>query len=502
MIHLTARWHVFLGIVIVFGFVLGSNSHVSGQDRKRPNILLAISDDQSYPHCSAYGCTFVSTPAFDKVAKEGVLFRNGYAASCGCSPSRAALLTGRHPWQLEQAGTHASSFPTKYVSVMDLLESAGYVVGYTGKPWGPGNWKTSGWKRNPAGPAFNAKKLKPPAKGVRNTDYAENFKAFLKTRDKDQPFCFWFGASEPHRSYQDGIGLKTGGKLKNVQVPGFLPDTKLVRSDLLDYAFEVEWFDQHLAKMIAHLEAIGELDNTIIIVTADNGMPFPRAKANLYEYGIHVPLAIRWGDHAKGGRVVDDLVGFVDFAPTMLDAAGKRPHKQMSGKSLLKLLKSDKSGLVEPDRVAYVSRERHSSSRVNNWTYPCRCLRKGDYLLIRNFKTDRWPAGDPRGVKGAKFGYYDIDACPTKTFMIEQKNKYRKYFDWAVGKRPEYEFFNVKKDADCLHNLADSKAHRQSFTDMQRHLNEYLRVTGDPRVLGNGDIWESYKRYSPIRKFE
>ncbi len=471
--------------------------------KKKPNILFVISDDQSYPHCSAYGCKFVKTPAFDRVAKEGILFNNAYAASCGCSPSRASILTGRHPWMNKQAGTHASSFPKELAVYPSLLEQVGYFVGYTGKPWGPGNWKASGRKRNPAGPAYNKKRNVPPAKGINRNDYAENFKDFLSKKPKNKPFCFWVGGTEPHRSYQKGIGLKMGKKLKNVEVPPFLPDTKEIRSDLLDYAVEIEWFDSHLGKILRILEQAGELENTIIIVTSDNGMPFPRAKANLYEYGIHVPLAIRWGDRVKGNRVVDDLVGFVDFAPTFLEVAGLKPHKQMVGKSLLPILLSKKSGQVDPKRIRiFSSRERHSSSRVNNWTYPCRCIRKGKYLYIRNFKPDRWPAGDPRGVGGAPFGYYDIDAAPSKTFIIENKKKYKKFFDWAVAKRPEHELFDLSKDPGNLNNLATNAKHTKVFRELRSELESYLKKTGDPRVLGNGDVWEGYRRYSRIRKFE
>ncbi|HTK75112.1 MAG TPA: sulfatase-like hydrolase/transferase, partial [Gemmataceae bacterium] len=133
---------------------------------KRPNVLLVVADDQSFPHTSAAGYKAVRTPAFDRVAREGVLFANGCAASPGCSPSRAALLTGRHPWMLEQAGTHASEFPAKYAAYPDLLEKAGYHVGFTGKGWGPGDWKVSGRDRNPAGPAYQTRKLVPPYSGI------------------------------------------------------------------------------------------------------------------------------------------------------------------------------------------------------------------------------------------------------------------------------------------------------------------------------------------------
>src|SRR5690554_2681597 len=131
------------------------------ENSKPPNILFAISDDQSYPHASAYGSQWVQTPAFDRVAEEGVLFLNAFSASPGCSPSRAALLTGRNAWQIEDAGTHASEFPSKFVVYPDLLENAGYFVGYTQKGWGPGNWKISGRTRNPAGELYNKHKLQP-----------------------------------------------------------------------------------------------------------------------------------------------------------------------------------------------------------------------------------------------------------------------------------------------------------------------------------------------------
>jgi len=271
----------------------------------RPNILIAISDDQSYPHTSFAGYKAVNTPAFDRVAREGLFFRNGFAASPGCSPSRAALLTGRHTWQIEQAGTHASSFPSKYVVFPDLLEQSGYFVGMTGKGWAPGDFRVAGRPRNPAGPDFSKRKIKPPYSGMNKNDYAANFADFLAARPKGQPFYFWYGATEPHREYEKGCGLKAGKKLEDAEPPPFLPDTPEVRSDILDYCVEIDWFDMHLGRMLKLLEEAGELDNTIVVVTADNGMPFPRAKANLYEYGTHVPLAVRWAAMAPGGRTID-----------------------------------------------------------------------------------------------------------------------------------------------------------------------------------------------------
>jgi N-sulfoglucosamine sulfohydrolase len=476
---------------------------------RRPNILLAISDDQSYPNCSAYGDKSVKTPAFDRIAREGMLFTNAFCASPGCSPSRAALLTGRHTWQLEQAGTHASSFPKKYTVYPDILERAGYVVGFTGKGWGPGNFKVSGRTRNPAGNAWQKRRLKSP-RGISNRDYAANFADFLKAKPKDKPFCFWYGGSEPHRQYQKGAGLKAGKKLADAFVPPFLPDTPEIRSDILDYAVEIEWFDSHLQRMIAALEKAGELDNTLIIVTSDNGMPFPRAKANCYEYGIHGVMAARWPAKIKPGRTVSDLVGFVDFAPTFLEAAGLKVPATMSGRSLMNVFASPKSGRVDPSRQrVFAARERHSSSRYKNRTYPIRAMRTDRYLYIRNFRPDRWPAGAPQkynanGKLGPMHGgYHDIDACPSLTFLIQNRNKpgISKFFHLAVDKRPAEELFDVKNDPGNLKNLAADPHHAALLKRLRSEMDTELRKTGDPRVIDGGDVYESYKRYSRIRRF-
>lgn len=470
----------------------------------RPNILLCISDDQSYPYMSAYGTRGIATPAFDRIATEGVLFNNAYAASPGCSPSRAALLTGRHCWQLEHAGTHASHFPSKYKVYPDILEENGYFVGATGKGWGPGNYKISGRTRNPAGTEFQKKKFKKVPEGIRNTDYAGNFEEFISQKPKDSPFCFWMGGSEPHRAYKKGIGLENGKKLEDAVVPAFLPDTPEIRSDILDYYFEIEWFDNHVAQVLKLLEAKGELDKTLIVYTADNGMPFPRAKANGYEYGIHVPMAIRFGMKAVAGRTVDDLVGFIDLSPTFHDAAGIKVADDITGRSLMNILTSTKTGTVDPTRThVWSSRERHSSSRYNNWTYPIRSMRTPQYLYIRHFRPDRWPAGSPAPFKKDEFGYYDIDGCPSKTFLWENRNdpQLGKYFLWSVGKRSEVEIYDVKKDPGNLNNLAEDPGSATQTQQLTREFESYLRETGDPRIIDGGDVWETYKRYSKIRSF-
>ena len=500
----------FVPSVLFLALLLGCG----GGAERRPNILFVIWDDVSYPHASAYGSKMVSTPAFDRVAREGVLFHNAFAPAPGCSPTRAAFLTGRHIWMIEQAGTHASSFPQTYLSYQDLLEEAGYAVGFTGKPWGPGKWDVSGRTRNPAGPEYNDVKLDPPYDGISDKDYAGNFQAFLDSKPAGQPFSFWVGGHEAHRRFEPGIWEKAGKKLADAEVPPFLPDTPEIRADVLDYAVEIEWFDAHLGRIMETLERAGELDNTLLIVTADNGMAFPRAKANLYEFGTHMPLAIRLPGRGKPGRKVNDLVQFVDITATIYDAAGvAHPGgaSQLAGRSIRNILESDREGTVDASRNrAFSGRERHSSSRWNNYTYPQRSIRTPQYLYIRNFKPERWPAGAPQKYESdgktpgpMHGGYHDIDGSPSLTFLIAGRDDPAggKYFHLAVDKRPEEELFDIVADPGCLNNLAADPNHEETRAALWGELAAYLKETGDPRATGNGDIWEEYIRYSSMRKF-
>lgn len=478
----------FMGTLGVLAGVAATQS-ADAIPAKRPNILFAMADDWSWPHASVYGETGISTPNFDRVAREGCLFDQAFTAAPQCAPNRAAILTGRNIWQLEEAGTHGSIFPNKFEVYPDILEDAGYHVGYTGKPWGPGNWGLGGWERNPAGDAYNDVKTKDmPTKSMRPVDYAGNFEVFLDARPDGAPFSFWFGCHEPHRNYERGSGVKSGKKIEDIRVPSFLPDTADVRSDLADYYLEIEWFDTHLGRMLDKLEAMGELDNTLVIVTGDNGMPFPGAKANLYEYGTHVPFAIRWPTRLHGWKQTDQLVSFVDIAPTILTAAGITPPQSMTGSSILP---TGPGGRLGRNEFVLTGRERHSHARYDNLGYPARAIRTPDFLYIWNVKPDRWPAGDPDK-------FYDIDASPTKDSLLQDRQARAMLYDHSFAKRPEEELYSVA-DPSCLKNLAADPANDSLRAELRAKLLRELKAHGDPRVTGNGDIFESYPRFGQMR---
>jgi uncharacterized sulfatase len=485
------------------------------KQKHAPNILFAIADDQSYPHASAYGQKTFHTPVFDSVAAKGILFTHAFVAAPQCSPSRAAILTGRQIWQLEEAGTHASYFPKKFPVFTNALENAGYFIGYTGKAWDPGNFKDAGWSRNPVGPEYNKRELaKQPTTGISKIDYPANFADFLAEKPADKPFFFWYGAHEPHRDYEEGSGALSGLTAKDLSVPPFLPNNELVKNDLLDYALEIEWFDKQLGKMLKILEAADELDNTIIVVTSDNGMPFPYAKANLQEYGIHVPLAV-CGPLVKGKkRIVTDMVSLIDLAPTFLDLAHVNYFAGITGKTLLPILNSSKSGNIDADRKYILTgRERHSHARPDNVGYPARAIRTKEYLYIENFKPDRWPLGDPapatkenitgnKNMKPILEGYEDIDDSPTKTFLVKNQSAWPLLAQLSFAKRGAEELYDIKHDPYCLQDLSSSAKHAVVREQLKKELDKNLVAQGDPRATGNGDIFDSYPRFGLMRPFE
>lgn len=470
-----------------------SNSH-SGEV-SRPNILFCIADDASYPHFSAYGCDWVKTPGFDRVAKEGILFTNAYTPNAKCAPSRASLLTGRNSWQLEEAGNHIAFWPVnKYQTYCETLSQNDYFVGFTGKPWAPGDMgKIDGKNRELNGKAFQTRQTNPPTTGISKDDYAANFEDFINEKPKDKPWCFWYGGYEPHRGYQYGSGRNLGGKSTNqiTKVPQFWPDNDTVRNDMLDYAYEIEYFDSHLEKMLKILDARGELKNTIVVVTADNGMPFPRSKGLEYEYSNHMPLAIMWPEGIKKpGRTESSYVSFIDIAPTFLEMAGVKWQTSCMAESPGRSLKDIFDVVPKKDRsYILLGQERHDYGRPKNQGYPIRSIIQDGFLYIYNFKPELWPAGNP------ETGYLNTDGSPTKTNILNMRRSGIDWSFWLLCFAPhtQEELFQISVDRDCMVNLANAEPYRDVKEKLKNKLFDNLKNQQDPRILGNGYVFDHYR---------
>jgi len=470
--------HFFLCLFL--GLITSAPLQAQKATATRPNILFCFADDWGWPHAGVYGDPVVKTPAFDRIANEGVLFQHAFVSSPSCTPSRNAILTGQQFYRLGPGGNLWSTLETKHPNFMYLLRDAGYAIGHWRKAWGPGKHQTGGYKESPCGPRLA-------------------FDRFIKEHDTTKPFCFWFGTSDPHRGYRDGSGKKAGIDVTKVPIPEFYPNTAAVRSDIADYYFEVQRWDNDVARAMALLEEKGLLENTIIVMSGDHGMPFPRCKGNLYDWGARIPLAIRWGTQIPTGRSLTDFVSLTDLAPTFLAAAGLPVPETMTGQSLLSILKSNTDGRVEPARDHMVfGRERHTAAQEGHQGgYPSRAIRTDQYLYIRNYEPDRWPAGTPNHTKAFKSNAWlaDCDNGPTKFYITanqELDDAHQRFYQLSFGKRPAEELYVLADDPDQILNLATDPKHQKAKKTLSKQLTAYLKTTSDPRETDADVMFDTY----------
>jgi uncharacterized sulfatase len=400
-------------------------------------------------------------------------------------------------WQVGTGGTLFGALDGSYPVFPHLLEAAGYAIGHTGKNWEPGSLEPGNWDRHPMGDAVYRFELEERADGIMPMDYAANFESFVDGLEPGRPFFFWMGTYEPHRKFEKGAGLVSGKRLTDVDLPGIFPDLPEIRSDILDYYTEVEHADAHLEAALSVLEKRGLTERTLVVFTSDNGMAFPRAKTTLYDLGVRMPLIMRWPGVNTRGRRVSDFVSLIDLAPTFLEAAGVELPESITGRSLLPQLSAKGDGRIESSRNHVIAGiERHTWCRPDGATYPSRMLRTDDYLYIRNYAPDRWPAGDPDFESAHQGTYGDVDNSPTKALMIEMQYDpvVAPFFERAFGKRPEEELYDVTGDPWQLLNLASHPEYAGVRDSLSIRLDDLLRSTGDPRAAGS-DPWSDYTYY-------
>jgi N-sulfoglucosamine sulfohydrolase len=505
------------------------------QQAARPNILFCFADDWGR-YASIFAALekqpspnqVVKTPNVDRVAREGVLFRRAFVNAPSCTPCRSSLLSGRYFFNTGRGAIlHTAEWDSSIPSFPHLLRDAGYHIGETYKVWSPGT---------PVDAPFGAGKYAYEKGGNLPNNFSENatkmigegqslavarekifeqvranFDTFLADRKAGQPWLYWFGSTTTHRRWIKGSGKKLWGiepdALKG-KLPPFLPDVPEVREDVADYLGEVQAFDAYIGLLLKKLEETGELENTLIVVSGDHGMPgVTNGKCNLYDFGTGVTLAARWPQGIKGkSRVVDDLVSLPDLMPTFLEAAGVPIPAGVTARSLINVLHSGGGGQVDSNRTWVISgRERHVAfANADNRPYPQRALRTQDYLYIRNFAPDRWPLGIPVAVTetGAPSqeeletntyaAFADMDASPTKSWLVAHRNDaaWRKFYNIAFARRPAEELYDLRRDPHQMKNIATDSKYAATKNKLAAQLMKILKDAGDPRVTGDGQTFE------------
>jgi uncharacterized sulfatase len=462
---------------LVLASLVGLSLLLPGQasESPPPNILFFLTDDESWLERSTYGWSKLPTPAFDRVAREGILFTNGYTTAPSCAPSRASVLTGRHFWELGQGAFIQAFIPKRFPIVTRILADNGYQIGRTGKGWGPGSHPL-GIPGDSLGRSFMSEEIPDPPEGVRATDYAANFDRFLEWRDPKRPFFFWAGIIEPHEpsgpTNHRLLKKEFGMTIDAVPLPSFMEDTPTNRRKRANFLYEICRADTHLARMLNSLSAAGLLENTLVVVTSDNGTAISidgvhRGKASPYDFGVHEPLAMMWPKRVKSGRTVTDFVSFADFAPTFLEMAGLEVPSSMTGRSLLPILESEQSGRIEAGRDFIVTGlEWHGE--FDPVSRSSRSIRDDRYAYV------------------VRYANVDEHGRPLDNEELTKPSK--------------VEFYDLKEDPWQMEDLAGDPKVATEQELLAEKLRKVGLATGDPRVTGEMDLFRTTRQYVQKRK--
>jgi N-sulfoglucosamine sulfohydrolase len=441
-------------------------------EKAPPNILLVLSDDQSWAHQGCYGNTDIRTPNIDTFAKEAMRFDRYYVGTPQCVPSRATIMTGRSAIAVQNT-RFSAPLAAEYKIFLEILkEKAGYFAGVAGRTYhldGSALPSESATAFEKHGLKTFAKRLDYVKTAGQREQVLAQFKEFLDAVPKGKPFVLQLCFSDPHRPLDKNAIIQPHDPAK-LKLPAFYPDTKLVREDFARYYDEISRFDSDVGTVLAELKKRGLDGNTLVAVSADNGASQFRGKGTLNEFGIHCPLVIRWPGHVKPGTATAELISGEDLAPTFLAAAGVEVPKEMSGVNFLPLLKGEK---FSPREYVFAQRGAHGSGLpTNSAAFDLgRCVVAQKHKLIYNAL---W-----------QIPYHPVDFANDEMWKeLVQMNKDGKlspelaklYFSPT---RPMFELYDLQADPNELKNLAGTKEAADVEQKLKGVLQEWMILQRD-----------------------
>jgi N-sulfoglucosamine sulfohydrolase len=463
--------HTAFPFVLLAALAVTTNRPSLATERpNRPNVLLITADDLGLqPGC--YGETVIETPHIDALARRGTLFETAYVTQASCSPSRSSMFTGLYPHANGQYGllNAGADFelhePLRDQTIPAHLKRAGYRTGIIGKLHvGP-----------EASFPFD-ERLRTDMRDVRSV--AETVEPFLKAAE---PFFLMVNYADPHAwrenrqsrawSFPDQWkGLPEHPK-KIGEVPPFpfqRIDSPAQLERVTGYYNTVLRLDAGIGLLMGVLERTGHAEDTLIIFVGDHGPPFARGKTTCYEAGLRVPFLVSWPGVSKPGRS-EAMVSTVDILPTILDAAGLEPGRNMHGRSVRPLVSDPEAR----GRQHLAAEFHYHGSRP---FYPRRAIRDRRYKLIHNLR-----AGEAKPSTG-------IDGDTAYAQSSDPKfdgTDVRRAFD-TFADPPEFELYDLQTDPWEFHNLADDPAHAERLAELKQALSDWRRGTADPLLDPQG----------------
>jgi arylsulfatase A-like enzyme len=433
-----------------------------------PNILLVLSDDHSVPHVGCYGNLEVKTPNLDRLASQGMRFDRTYVACPQCVPSRAAIMTGRSPVRIAMT-RFTAPLPADVVTYPEVLKAQGYFAGVAGR-----TYHLDGEAQTPESKAvFESRDLKTFPKRLdfvkqtgRREDMIAQYREFLDAVPKGKPFFLQLCFSDPHRVH-DAPPVHDPARLR---LPAHYPDTPAVRADFARYYDEIARLDGDVGTVLSDLETRGLSGKTIVAFMGDNGASQLRGKGTLYEFGIRVPLLVRWPGVVKAEKSSDALVSGEDLAPTFLEAAGASVPGEMTGRSFLKLLRGEP---FEGRKYVFSERGAHGSSLPtgSNGFDLARCVVSKRYKLIYNAL---WQIPYvPVDFNNDAF-WKELQEMNAAGKLSPEMS--RVYFSPA---RPMFELYDLQDDPREFENLAGKKDSAEVEHELKAALQEWMILERD-----------------------
>lgn len=427
-----------------------------------PNVILFIADDVSWNDLGCTGNPYARTPHLDRLAAQGRRFDAAFLTASSCSPSRSSIVTGRYPHNNGRASELHQPISAHLPWFPRLLRDAGYYTALSGKHHMTTDTPAPG--EAPPPPAFDHVDA---GKAPGNSGGHAHWVKVVRERPKDRPFFGWFAALDAHRGWDgdDEWRPEYGPKHDpaRVRVPPFLRDDAVTRADLASYYNEITRFDHHVGLVVAELERQGVLANTLLLVLADNGRAFPRAKTRLHDSGMKTYFLAHWpAGLGRPGQPAAGLVSVIDIAPTVLELAGLPAAPTMQGVSFVPLLK---------DPAAVVRQHAFSEHNWHDYEAHGRAVRSEGYLYLLNHRPALPWQGPADSVRSPS--HQALRAAREAGSLTPAQR------DVFLAPRPSEELYHLASDPDQLKNLAADPQHRAVKVRLAKLLADWTEQTGD-----------------------